>query len=52
MPYRAILKGRTGGGSELNAAYFMDQVHYLKSAEREFSMPSLFDALETEAAAA
>jgi hypothetical protein len=25
-----------------------DQVHYLKSAEKEFSMPSLFDALETE----
>jgi hypothetical protein len=46
VPYRAILKGRRGGGSELNAAYFMDQVHYLKSAEREFTMPSLFDALE------
>ena len=48
VPYRAILKGRTGGGSELNAAYFMDQVHYLKSAEKQFSMPSLFDALEEE----
>jgi hypothetical protein len=46
VPYRAILKGRRGGGSELNAAYFMDQVHYLKSAERQVSMPSLFDALE------
>ncbi len=50
VPYRAILKGRRGGGSELNPGYFMDQVHYLKSAEREFSMPSLFDALEAEAA--
>lgn len=50
VPYRAILKGRRGGGSELNAAYFMDQVHYLKSAEREFTMPTLFDALESEAA--
>jgi DNA modification methylase len=48
VPYRAILKGRRGGGSELNAAYFMDQVHYLKAAEREFSMPSLFDSLEQE----
>ena len=48
VPYRAILKGRTGGGSELNAAYFMDQVHYLKSAEKQFSMPSLFDSLEAE----
>ena len=46
VPYRAILKGRRGGGSELNPAYFMDQVHYLKSAEQQVSMPSLFDALE------
>ena len=29
--------------------YFMDQVHYLKSAEREFSMPSLFDMLDDAA---
>lgn len=50
VPYRAILKGRTGGGSELSAAYFTDQVHYLQAAEREVSMPSLFDALEAEAA--
>lgn len=50
VPYRAILKGRRGGGSELNPGYFMDQVHYLRSAEKEVSMPSLFDALETEAA--
>ncbi len=42
VPYRAILKGRTGGGSELSAAYFMDQVHYLKTAEKEVSMPDLF----------
>ncbi len=50
VPYRAILKGRRGGGSELNAGYFMDQVHYLRSAEKQVSMPSLFDALEAEAA--
>jgi SAM-dependent methyltransferase len=43
VPYRAILKGRTGGGSELNAAYFLDQVHYLKTAEQQVSMPTLFD---------
>jgi hypothetical protein len=49
VPYRAILKGRRGGGSELNPTYFMDQVHYLKSAEREFTMPTLFDALEIAA---
>lgn len=50
VPYRAILKGRRGGGSELNSAYFLDQVHYLRSAERQVSMPSLFDALEAEPA--
>ncbi|WGS53548.1 DNA methyltransferase [Paraburkholderia sp. D15] len=49
VPYRAILKGRRGGGSELNSTYFMDQVHYLRSAEREFSMPSLFDGIEITA---
>ena len=50
VPYRAILKGRRGGGSELSPAYVLDQVHYLKAAERQVSMPSLFDALEVEAA--
>ena len=43
VPYRAILKGRSGGGSELSAAYFLDQVHYLRAAEMEMSMPGLFD---------
>jgi DNA methylase len=51
VPYRAILKGRRGGGSELNAGYFMDQVHYLRSAEQQVSMPSLFDTLEQAEAA-
>lgn len=46
VPYRAILKGRTGGGSELSAAYFLDQVHYLRSAEKQVSMPDLFAAEE------
>lgn len=43
VPYRAILKGRRGQGSELNTSYFFDSLTYLKAAEREFSMPSLFD---------
>ena len=47
VPYRAILKGRRGGGSELNPGYFMDSVHYLRAAERQYSMPSLFDTLES-----
>lgn len=46
VPYRAILKGRKGGGSELNPTYFVDQVHYLKSAEKEYQMPDLFDTLD------
>ncbi len=47
---RAVKLGRRGAGSELNAAYFRDQVHYLKEAEREVSMPTLFDlvALDQE----
>lgn len=47
-PYCAILKGRTGGGSELNPAYFMDQVHYLRAAERQVSMPTLFSMEELD----
>lgn len=46
VPYRAVLKGRRGQASELNTGYFFDGVQYLKSAEREFSMPSLFDVLD------
>lgn len=42
VPVRAIKKGRTGGGSELNPGYFKDQVHYLQMAEREVAMPDLF----------
>jgi len=51
VPYIAIKAGRRGGGSELNAQYFADQVHYLKLAEREMSIPDLFAFEEIEAAA-
>jgi DNA modification methylase len=51
VPYMAIKMGRRGGGSELNAQYFFDQVHYLKAAEREASMPSLFGLEDIGAAA-
>jgi DNA modification methylase len=40
---RAIKLGRRARGSELSAAYFKDQVHYLRAAEQEFATPSLFD---------
>lgn len=46
VPYRAIMKGRKGQGSELNTGYFFDSVLYLKAAERECSMPDLFSMME------
>ncbi len=51
VPYRAILKGRKGRASELNTGYFFDGVQYLRAAEREVSMPSLFDESELSQAA-
>ena len=51
VPYRAILKERKGIATELSSRYFMDGVHYLQAAEREMSMPSLFDSLEMPEAA-
>ena len=49
VPYRAILKGRYGMATELSASYFTDGVGYLAAAEKEQSMPSLFDFEEIEA---
>lgn len=46
VPYRAIKLGRRGQGSELNTAYFFDSVHYLKAAEQEAMMPTLFETEE------
>jgi DNA modification methylase len=43
VPVRAMKLGRYGMGSELNAGYFADQVHYCRAMEREVSMPTLFD---------
>jgi len=51
VPYRALLKGRKGRAAELSTAYFMDGVRYLEAAERQMSMPSLFDSLPEAAAA-
>lgn len=44
VPYRALHLGRRGRAVELNPGYFLDGVKYLQAAERELSMPSLFDA--------
>jgi DNA modification methylase len=51
VPYRAIKLGRYGRGVELNAEYFKDGLRYLKAAEREAGVPSLFDALKEEVTA-
>lgn len=46
VPYRAIKLRRRGRASELSTSYFLDGVKYLQAAEREMTMPDLFDALE------
>jgi DNA modification methylase len=52
VPFRALHLGRKGRASELNPSYFLDGVKYLQAAEAELSMPSLFDTLPPEQAAA
>lgn len=52
VPFRALKRGRRGRAVELSADYFMDGVKYLEAAERELSMPSLFDTLPAEEQAA
>lgn len=49
VPYRAILKGRRGQASELNTGYFLDGVKYLRAAELQYGMPTLFDIDEAAA---
>ncbi|HTV07785.1 MAG TPA: DNA methyltransferase [Candidatus Aquilonibacter sp.] len=48
VPYRALLKNRRGMGVELNPAYFLDGCAYLKAAEQEKEMPSLFSLMSDE----
>jgi hypothetical protein len=49
VPYCAVKAGRRGIGIELNPTYWRDGVAYCEAAEREASMPSLFDLLDAEA---
>jgi len=52
VPYRAVMLGRYGIGCELNPEYFTDGLSYLNQADRNVSMPTLFDVeLASEAAA-
>jgi hypothetical protein len=46
---RAIQMKRRGAGSELNPDYWRFSVSYLREAERELAVPSLFDLLDLEA---
>lgn len=43
VPYCAVRLGRRGIGVELNTGYFVDGVIYLRAAEEELSVPTLFD---------
>ncbi|HEY7804274.1 MAG TPA: DNA methyltransferase, partial [Orrella sp.] len=51
VPYRAVLKGRKGLGTELSPRYFVDAVHWCQAAEREMSIPDLFATFEQDEAA-
>lgn len=48
VPYRAVQLGRHGQACELNADYFRDGVRYLREAESERDVPTLFDSLVFE----
>ena len=43
--YRAIQLGRKSYGVELNPAYFQDGLRYLREAEHQANLPTLFDML-------
>jgi DNA modification methylase len=45
VPVRALKLGRRGRAAELNEDYFRDGLRYLRAAEAEQEMPSLFDLL-------
>lgn len=50
VPYRAIKLGRKGRAAELNPAYYVDGLRYLKAMELEVSSPTLFAMEDLEAA--
>jgi hypothetical protein len=45
VPMMAIKMGRKGYMTELNSDYFRDAIGYLKSAEQQADMPTLFDIM-------
>jgi DNA modification methylase len=52
VPYIAVKMGRYGHGIELSKLYYLDGAAYCAGAEREASMPSLFDTLPEQERAA
>jgi DNA modification methylase len=52
VPLRALKLKRRGLGCELNAGYWKDSAWYLRAAEREAAMPTLFDITDNEKEAA
>jgi len=51
VSYCALKLGRKGAGVELNHEYWTDSLRHLREAEREASMPSLFDVADMAAVA-
>jgi hypothetical protein len=51
VPVRALRAGRKGIGIELNPGYFLDGCAYVEAEAQRVSTPSLFDLIETGAAA-
>ena len=45
VPVRTVALGRNGMGTELNPDYFRDGVGYLKDADAQRDMPTLFDLI-------
>jgi DNA modification methylase len=46
VPYCSVKKGRYGIACELNNGYWKDGINYLKEAEYENNVPTLFDVLD------
>jgi DNA modification methylase len=48
VPYRAIMLGRRGIGTELNEGYWKDGVQYCREAEYKKAVPTLFDVVNDQ----
>lgn len=46
VPYCAVKLGRHGRGVELNTGYWLDALTYLREAEYQRDVPTLFDVIE------